>query len=158
MTTDTIKAAISRESLIQHYEELQLIYRTAPLGLALLDTNHRYIRVNEYLAQINDLSIEEHIGRSIFDVVPDIAPKVKLIHDRVIETGETSLNNMVQGIVPSDPDRVRFYLTSYIPLKVSGVVQGISVVVQDITEQKETEISISRYHQFQEFILSGKRP
>ena len=43
-----------RQSLAnEQLQELERFYATAPIGLGFLDTDLRYVRVNERLAQIN---------------------------------------------------------------------------------------------------------
>ena len=50
--------------------EIALVYDTAPIGLAVLDTDLRYQRVNRLLAAINGVSPEGHIGRTVADIAP----------------------------------------------------------------------------------------
>jgi PAS domain S-box-containing protein len=53
-----------RESLAnKQLEELERLYATAPIGLGFLDTELRYVRVNERLAQIDGSTVQAHIGR-----------------------------------------------------------------------------------------------
>jgi PAS domain S-box-containing protein len=53
--------------------EIEAIYQTAPIGLAVLDTDLRYQRLNQRLAEINGISIEDHIGRTVREIVPALA-------------------------------------------------------------------------------------
>ena len=59
--------------------ELEILYRTAPVGLCLLDTDLRFVSINERLAKINGLSVAEHIGHTLREVVPEIADTVEPI-------------------------------------------------------------------------------
>ena len=45
--------------------ELQLIYETAPIGLAFLSTDCRYLLINHHLTEICGISVADHIGRSV---------------------------------------------------------------------------------------------
>src|SRR4051795_4541054 len=45
------------------------VFGAAPVGLAFMDTNFHYVRVNEALATINGLSADEHYGRTLQDVL-----------------------------------------------------------------------------------------
>ena len=56
--------------------ELELLYRTAPIGLGLVDRDLRYVHVNERLAAMNGLPVEAHLGRTLREVIPDIAADV----------------------------------------------------------------------------------
>jgi len=53
--------------------ELQLIYETAPIGLAFFSTDCRYLLINQHLTEICGISVAEHIGRSVRETVPDVA-------------------------------------------------------------------------------------
>ena len=43
---------------------LQLIYDTAPIGLAFLSPDCRYLQINQRLTDICGISVEDHLGRS----------------------------------------------------------------------------------------------
>ena len=66
----------SEERIERQYLELEHLYSTAPVGLLLVDTELRYIRINEHMAALNGAAVEAHLGRTLWDVVPDIAPTV----------------------------------------------------------------------------------
>ena len=53
--------------------ELRLIYETAPIGLAFLSTDCRYVMINQHLTEICGLSIANHIGRTVRETVPQVA-------------------------------------------------------------------------------------
>jgi PAS domain-containing protein len=54
-------------------QELQLIYQTAPIGLAYLSADCRYVMINQRLTEICGISIADHIGRSVRETVPQVA-------------------------------------------------------------------------------------
>jgi PAS domain S-box-containing protein len=121
--------------------ELKQLYDTAPVGLGFVDTDTRYIRLNEQLAAINGRPVDEHIGRTLREIIPEIAPEVERLHRRVIETGEPVLNVEIHGSTRAAPERD--FLASYYPVRADdGSVQGVSVVVQDITERKRAEAAL----------------
>ncbi len=51
-------------------------YRTAPVGLALLDRDLRFMRINEWLVTINGKPVEAHVGRTLEEIIPEIAPQI----------------------------------------------------------------------------------
>jgi PAS domain-containing protein len=56
---------------------LQLIYDTAPIGLAFLSPDcRRYLQINQRLTEICGISVEDHLGRSVRDCVPALAEAV----------------------------------------------------------------------------------
>ena len=56
--------------------ELEHLYRTAPLGLALIDRDMRYVRINNRLAAFNGRPAVDHIGRTIREMVPAFADRI----------------------------------------------------------------------------------
>ncbi len=53
--------------------ELIRNYKEAPIGFCHLDTDLRFIHINEWLAAINGVPVEEHLGRTTREVIPDVA-------------------------------------------------------------------------------------
>jgi PAS domain S-box-containing protein len=45
------------------------LYATAPVGLAFVDNEMRYVRINDAMAAIGGGAVEEHVGRRIRDVL-----------------------------------------------------------------------------------------
>ncbi len=60
-----------------HFEELISMFAEAPIGLCCFDGNLRYVFINNWLAGLNGISVEEHLGRSIREVIPDVAAGVE---------------------------------------------------------------------------------
>jgi len=119
--------------------ELNHLYAVTPLGLCQVDSDLRFVRINDTLAAINGRKPEEHIGRAVRDVLPEIGPQVERIYRRVIETGQAEMNLEIRGRTPADPDSERDWLVSYYPVGgEDGRLRGVGTVVQDITEQKRT--------------------
>ena len=74
-----------RETFHNQALELDHLYQTAPVGLCLLDRNLRYLRINQLLAEIHGKSVAEHIGRSVQEVLPALAPTLMPMHRRILE-------------------------------------------------------------------------
>lgn len=79
-------------ALLNARDQLDQIYRTAPVGMCLVDRHLRYVRINHLLADINDASIEQHIGKTIVEVIPRLAPYIEPAFRQVLESGEPITN------------------------------------------------------------------
>jgi PAS domain S-box-containing protein len=133
----------SQHLLRKQLAELDHLYRTAPVGLCFMDTQLRFLRVNQRLAAINGKPVSEHIGRTLGDIIPGLTSKLEPIYRQVIESGEPILNFEIHGVTPGEPEMPHHWLISYHPLRSEGgTVQGVSTVVQDITELKEAEAEL----------------
>ena len=137
---EAVQRTNAEETIAGQLSEIEAVYGTAPVGLAFMDRNLRYLRINERLAEINGLPIEAHIGRRGQDLFPLLAEKVEPILERIVETGEAVEDLEFRGATLRDPDDERDWLCSYVPdVAESGEVRGVSVVVRDITERKRAE-------------------
>jgi PAS domain-containing protein len=86
--------------------DLRQLYETLPVGLCLLDTNLRFVHLNERLAAINGRPVAEHVGRTVADVAPDIAAAVEPAARRLLETGEPVLDLELRAGRPwAEPNR-----------------------------------------------------
>src|SRR4051812_23975776 len=62
---------------------LDTFFATAPVGLGFLDTELRYVRVNDAFARFSDRSAEEHLGRSAREVLtPELGERVARLDRR----------------------------------------------------------------------------
>ena len=111
---------------------LDSIFDEAGLGLALLDRDMRYVRVNDALAEINGVPVDEHAGRPASDVLPEIPQAVAEASRRVLDTGEAVRGVEVDGPV-DDAVGPRTFECSYHPLKDDGEVVGIWCSVREVT-------------------------
>ena len=78
-------------------DDLTQLFDSAPVGLCLMDTELRFIRINDHLAKINGVSIDEHIGKTLREVIPEVASIVEPYYRKVIDTGMPILDVEVQG-------------------------------------------------------------
>ncbi len=126
-------------------DELGWIFRYAPVGLSVLDRDLRYLRINDRLAEMNGKTVEEHLGRTVYDVAPGLAESVREATRPVFERGESVRDIEVHGSLPRAPGIARDRLASYYPVKSeSGEVTSLIAVVQDITTRKWAEEALAR--------------
>jgi PAS domain S-box-containing protein len=118
---------------------LDAFFAAAPIAAGFVDPDLRYRRVNPALAAMDGSTPEAIIGRSIQQVVPDLAPQVEPLYRKVLETGEPVLNREIRGPRPSDPGSIGHYLASYFPVRTSGdSILGVGLVALDLTDLTRT--------------------
>ena len=126
---------------------LQLIYDTAPIGLACLSPDCRYLQINQRLTEICGISVEDHLGRSVRDCVPALAEAVEGIVRSIMDTGEPVTGIEVAG-QRADQTGERFWITYWHPLRSpSGEIVGINVAAEEITERKRAEAALQASEQ-----------
>jgi len=119
---------------------LDAVLAAAPVALAFVDRGLRYVRVNAALAAIDGLPEHEIVGRTIREVVPDLAASVEPYYHRVFATGQPVLGIELSGRVPGAPGGMRHFLVSYYPiLDEQGRVAYVGLVAADLTERKSAE-------------------
>lgn len=129
----------NRAQLQQQLAEIEVIYRTAPIGLSILDPDLRFVRINQRLAEINGYPVEAHIGRTVRELLPDLADAAEKILCAILDTGEPQLNVEIQGTTPAQPGIQRIWLEHFLPLKDGDRTIGISIVCEEITDRKRAE-------------------
>jgi PAS domain S-box-containing protein len=135
--------ALDQETIRQQLAEIEAIYHTAPIGLAILDRDLRFVRLNQRLAEINGLSIADHVGRTVREIVPDLAATVEPLFRQVLETGEPLLGLEITGETAAQPGVQRTWIENWYPLKAAtGAIIGINAVVQEITQRKQAELAL----------------
>ena len=136
--------------------ELDNIYRSAYVGLGVLDSKLRYIRVNERLAEINGIPAADHIGRTIREVIPAKADAAEKLGRHIIATGKPELNVEFHGTTLHEPDKERVWTEHWMPITDNtGAVAGINVVVHEITEIKQAEALLRQSRDKIEAIHNG---
>ena len=115
------------------------VFGAAPVGLAFMDTSFRFVHVNDALATINGLPAEEHIGRTLREVLGDeLAAGIEPYHRRVLDTGESILDLPGEGHSAAAPEESRNWLISYYPVRdAADDVIGVGVVITDVTEREQ---------------------
>jgi PAS domain S-box-containing protein len=140
LTATAVKS--SSVVLFPQQPALQLIYDTAPIGLACLSPDCRYLQINQRLTEICGISVEDHLGRSVRDCVPALAGAIEDIVRSIMDTGEPVTGIEVAGQRADQTDE-RFWITYWHPLRnPSGEIVGINVAAEEITERKRAEAAL----------------
>ena len=121
---------------------LQLIYDAAPIGLAFLSPDCRYLQVNQRLTDICGISVEDHLGRYVRDCVPALADAVEGIVQSIMRTGDPVTGVEVAGQRADQTDE-RFWVTYWHPHRnADGEIVGVNVAAEEITERKRAEAAL----------------
>jgi PAS domain S-box-containing protein len=121
--------------------ELETIYQTAPIGLALFDPiEFRYLRINDRQCETLGLPREKILGRSITELAP--LNGLKEIFEQVAQ-GHAVRNLLLEGELPTRPGENRFWNVSYSPIyNADGAVEAIAAVILEMTTQKKAEAAL----------------
>ncbi len=121
---------------------LETIVESAPVGIAFLDPNLRFVRLNHALARATGLPRDEHLGRPVDEVWTDMPKELVARLSELLETGEPITDvEATSGEAEGSP---RYLLQSFYPVTApDGTVAGVGVIVVDITERKLAELALA---------------
>lgn len=125
-----------------HGLSLQHIYDTAPIGLALLSPDCRYLLINQHLTEICGISVEDHLGRTVRECVPALADSIETIVASIVSTGKSVTRVEVAGqvVVEGMP---RSWITYWHPVHgPDGAIVAVNVAAEEITERKRAEAAL----------------
>jgi PAS domain S-box-containing protein len=112
----------------------------APIGVALFDSDLRFIALNDTVSAIDGIPKEEHLGRTLPELLPQLGPRVEAGLRRVRETGEPVLEVELGGETPATPGVEHHWTTNYFPVtEGSGRLLGIGAMALDVTERVRAE-------------------
>lgn len=127
------RLAETAETLARQYAELETLYATTPVGLCILDRDLRYVRINETLARMNGLSVEDHLGKRPEEVFGDGNPQIIDMLSEVLATGQPFLNFELTAATPGAGRRD--YLVDFYPLVTNGEIFAVGVTARDVTDR-----------------------
>ena len=126
-------------------QELQHFDRAMPIGLCYFDRNLRYLLINDWLAALNGIPVENHLGRRINEVVPAIAAGVESQLRRVINTGKPIVGGTVDAETPAYPGLTRTFRHDYFPVEsAEGAVIGVGCIVEENTKHKRRKFALDQ--------------
>ncbi|MBA2462755.1 MAG: PAS domain-containing protein [Actinobacteria bacterium] len=122
------------------YALLDTLLLSAPVGIGFWDRNLRFVRVNDALAELNATPIDEHIGKTLGEVIPEIAPGIEPLYRRVLQTGEPVTHEESTGDTALAAGDRRHWISSYYPVRAeSGEITGVGAVIMEVTAQRRAD-------------------
>ncbi len=129
------------EMALRESREIQRLFiEHAPAAIAMLDRDMHYLAVSRRWIEIHCLEGRELVGRSHYEMLPNIPQSWRDIHRRVlagetVQPGEETLE-LADGSVRWIRRLLRPWLTG------SGAVGGMIIFSEDITDRKETDAAL----------------
>jgi PAS domain S-box-containing protein len=117
---------------------LDALFETAPVGMAFVDTELRYVLINRHLAALNDRPVAEHLGRTMDEVLGELGDEVSRLVRRVVETGVAVRD---RELLSADG---RAFLASYAPVAGESGVVGVVAGVVETTERHRAVAAIAQ--------------
>jgi PAS domain S-box-containing protein len=124
--------------------KLEGLLAASPVGVAFLDPDLRFVRVNEAIASISGRTVADYLGHTLEEVIPNRAVELEPLLRSVLATGIPQLGRRVVGEPGPDGSR-RSFLGSYFPVRSPrGIVFGVGAVVTEVTELERVTDEVLR--------------
>ena len=129
------------EALTDPEQLVAAYFNSSTVGLSILDSKLRYLAINSALAAMNGRLSADHLGRTVREVLGDLADIVEPKLQHVLGTGQP-MHFEASALLPARTE-VGHWILHYLPIKdPTGVVNRIGVLVVEITAQKKLEESL----------------
>ena len=139
----SLNASLERR-VAERTAEVDSMLANATVGLAFADRELRCIRINQYFADIDGLPIEEHLGRTFHDLVPQIAESIESDLQEVFATGRPISGREIALERPARPSEDRYLVLGHYPVfSADGSVLSVGTSVTDITDRKRSEEALA---------------
>ncbi|HSF74076.1 MAG TPA: PAS domain S-box protein, partial [Microcoleus sp.] len=136
-----VQQALSQTS--QSFALIDALLEASPLAICFMDREMRFIRINQVLAELNGLPIEQHLGQDFRQLLPEHAAKFAPIIQQVLATGQPVLNLEMSGEPDGKPGYFGYWLANYYPVKNEREeIIGVGLIITDITAAKKTELAL----------------
>lgn len=114
--------------------KLESLLAASPVATGFVDRDLRYLRVNPALAALNGRTVDEHVGRSIREILQEHAAGLEPLLRQVLETGQPILN------LPLEHPDGRSFLANYFPVRNSAhQVTGVGAIILDVSDEKRAQ-------------------
>lgn len=135
---------------------LDTIISEAPVGIALLDRDYRFVRVNSTLAQINGHSVDSHTNSYGGDIVPEIWANIEPALKAILDGAKEKVSLQFSGQTAAAPGITRTWIDSFYPVRVaSGDVIGVGMICEEITLQKRATVLVDGQKLALELMVQG---
>ncbi|MDZ8026680.1 MAG: PAS domain-containing protein [Nostoc sp. DedQUE11] len=140
---DITERKILERELAHQQQLLDAFISSAPVGLTILDRHLHFTLVNQALAQMNGIPAAAHIGKTVWEIIPDLARKLEPIFQHVLTMGEPILDLEIGGETPKHPGVNRTWLVSCFPIPFQAEQPiGIGFVIVEISDRKRAQLML----------------
>jgi|GEM_PF-1831272 len=132
---DTTDMKNAERKILDSENRLKAIFDNVPVGLALYDSQCRYVMLNKALSKIDGISIDNHIGKSLMELFPERGVLGTKYIDTVFKSGEPMRDIDFSSELGDRKGELTHLILSYFPVfneEHDVVLVGISAV--DISE------------------------
>jgi PAS domain S-box-containing protein len=128
-TTTAAGLEVSSSALVES------LFAGAEFGLAVLDADLRFARVNAALAHADGLAVDDHVGKTMAELWPGGAVASMRAARQVLETGRP-VRDLRVSVRPREAGAERSFDCSIYPIAEDGEVVGVWTALREVTEDR----------------------
>lgn len=128
---------------------LDALFETCPIGLVMLDEELRYLHLNQALADMSGLPIEDHLGRRLTEIMitSDDGEYERMLR-AVAARGEPVVGMLVGMRTLGHPDQDKVLSVSFFPLtQAAGSRAGVGGLLVDVTDRERAIVEATATRQ-----------
>lgn len=131
---DITEKKLAEEKVQDTFRLLKTIIDTAPIGFCLFNKDLRFQIINQSLADINGIAPDDHIGKTIQEIIPSIKEEATKQLKNVLKTGKPIVGLELTGETKKEPGIIRHWVEDYFPVRsAGGEIIGIGALVVEVT-------------------------
>jgi serine phosphatase RsbU (regulator of sigma subunit)/PAS domain-containing protein/anti-sigma regulatory factor (Ser/Thr protein kinase) len=134
----------ARETAQTALAQVDSMVRNAPIGMAFVDNDLRFVEINDTLARLNGRPVADHIGRRVDELDGLRDTPIPGLIEQVLRTGRSVLD------VPFTGADVRVSAGYYPVRGADHVISGVGIVVREVTAEHERDLLFDRVTRLQE--------
>ncbi len=124
--------------------ELEDLYKSSPIGLAVVGRDYRLQRINDFIANIKGRSREQCVGLPLFELLPEIEAVGEPLFSQILAGGEAVTGAQFHTESAGGGTAI-YWAAHFYPITAGGGgVSGIGIILEDITEETIHQNALGR--------------
>jgi PAS domain S-box-containing protein len=135
----------SERTARQSQELVNAFFSSSTVGFGILDSQFRYIRVNDVLPRMAGRKPEDLLGKSVSEIFTEQDISAETLLQEVLRTGKPIPDREVTAGLHDRPDDVRHWLVNYFPVcEAAGDFTQVGIIAVDVTARRNAEEALRK--------------
>lgn len=125
---------------------LDSMLANAPIGFAFFDQKHHFVRVNQFLANMNGRPVSRHLGKTVHELFPlSVATRLEESLQNVFATGQATRDLELHDDHPAGTTEGRSWLANIYPVRTDAqTVRWVGMILVEITGRRRSEEALRK--------------
>jgi signal transduction histidine kinase len=135
-----------RSGLLETLALLDSMLGNAPIGFGFFDAEFRYVRLNNFFADVSGLPVLDHLALRPAEIYPGTLGESIESRLAIVFAGGHAVRNVELTTLPMEPGALpRTWLFNFYPVRTQGdAVRWVGVIVTEISERLQAEETLRR--------------